>query len=1087
MKKSIIAAILCLCLLASVIAPIHAEPSSESEGVSELVTVTVNFVYSSTMAMVAQPYVAQIPAGSEFTEDITAPKITNYFTPADLIEGLRDGITFTVDDENVATVHFNLEEVNASIVINVFYEAGTATYTVKHYYQNLENDDYGEPEIVQLIGDIDAYTEAVASSRQGFICRGVQQSIVAADGTTVVEMYYDRLYYTVIFDTNGGINGPKPIYAKYGTHYDLPDTSRMTRENYTFAGWHVQPSCIVETDVTYIANWLPDVSNADYTIVFWGQNANDDEYSYLSSTPAHGASETEVTYNADSYICTGAHTHSAKCYAFTCGLPEHSHDGCELACTHTHTAACYGSNTLATDSVIRTAAVRNAFASLPGGLVDGYIYYFDCDGWPENHGTHYYLYFGGQWYNSSANNITGDILAQKNGNFAADHVFTRETVAVYRAKPCTHQHTDICYQCGMVAHTHSNLGGSCYTLTCDITPHVHTAACLKMSSGAPDASLWHFSHSDTITIAADGKSILNVYFDRNEFTLTFRAKSSTSSTVYGTITDRWGANIQKEYEDICASSGNIAWYQGDTGHFTNFVGIMFQYNEYFYTYSMSTGSGTMTYYGKDLNGNDFVMFTVKANFGSAIVTVEDMYEFEGFTINRGRSTSTGSRMNGAKFYYDRNKYTLEFYSATNSTPDKVYQKSVYYEQNLGNYYYVPTNQPTGMEDGAVFYDWYLNPERSGEAFDLSSHKMPASNLAIYARWVNGIFKVETYTDNSLSDLYTYEGYDGVIDRIAKYEIVSAPDEPTLEGNIFVGWFYLENGEEQPFSFTMPITQNYKIYPKFSDYAIVSYTVHYYLADSTTKVADDEVRSGLIGATITEKAKIGNQLNLVGDKCNSYFPEKTSTSFVLTAKDMEMIFYYKEEEKIPYTVRYVLQTGETESGEPIYLDIAEPKVVTDNTYSIVTENYLPIEDYSPLVYQQTMELTWNTEDNVMYFVYESKFTTLTITKTCSDSIAQGQTFLFRIKGTSASTQNIDITVSVPGTGSIKICELPIGDYTVTEITEWSWRYTPDDASQDISAVADTTGDATANVVTFANSKTNTSPLLDAYAFIRNIFG
>ena len=39
----------------------------------------------------------------------------------------------------------------------------------------------------------------------------------------------------------------------------------------------------------------------------------------------------------------------------------------------------------------------------------------------------------------------------------------------------------------------------------------------------------------------------------------------------------------------------------------------------------------------------------------------------------------------------------------------------------------------------------------------------------------------------------------------------------------------------------------------------------------------------------------------------------------------------------------------------------------------------------------------------------------------------------------SGDTIELTVSIKGTGSVKIVDLPVGDYTVSELTSWSWRY------------------------------------------------
>jgi hypothetical protein len=78
-------------------------------------------------------------------------------------------------------------------------------------------------------------------------------------------------------------------------------------------------------------------------------------------------------------------------------------------------------------------------------------------------------------------------------------------------------------------------------------------------------------------------------------------------------------------------------------------------------------------------------------------------------------------------------------------------------------------------------------------------------------------------------------------------------------------------------------------------------------------------------------------------------------------------------------------------------------------------------------------------------------------------------MFRIKGNADKAAAIDITVSVAGDNMITISDLPIGSYTVTELTEWSFRYTPDSVSKSIELSVD----ATKNALTFDHTRDMTS--------------
>ncbi|OLA54236.1 MAG: hypothetical protein BHW37_06805 [Firmicutes bacterium CAG:272_52_7] len=196
---------------------------------------------------------------------------------------------------------------------------------------------------------------------------------------------------------------------------------------------------------------------------------------------------------------------------------------------------------------------------------------------------------------------------------------------------------------------------------------------------------------------------------------------------------------------------------------------------------------------------------------------------QGYTFDHG--TANGDNCNGAKFYYKRNSYALEFYSANTNTPDRT--ETPKFQETLGRYYYRPVEKPTTVEPDAVFVGWYLNPECTGEEYDISAHTMPANNIALYAKWVNGLYTVRTYTDDTLGTPYTYEGYSGVQGNIEKYTLATAPTNPKKDGCVFVGWFYKDGEAEKPFSFTMPITRDYNLYPKFDDQVSIEYTVHYY--------------------------------------------------------------------------------------------------------------------------------------------------------------------------------------------------------------------------------------------------------------------
>lgn len=1049
--------------------------ASPVNAAEDTVTVTVNYVYESNNAMVAQPYTAQIEKGSAFRKTLEIPKLFNYSIPTDQAVGLEEGIALQKDNATGNyTLQFDLDAVQENVTVTLYYVAGTAKYTVYHYYQNLEDNQYAlDPTIVELEGDIDAYTRAVANHKPGYRCKGIPQTTIAADGSTKVEIYYDREYYTVTFDVNGGIDGPEPIYAKYGTTFDASKVKEPRRKGYRFLGWspELTGTVTIEQSMTYVAQWEAEKGHADYTIVLWGQNANDDEYSYLSSHQAWGHVGHEVTWDTGIEI---SHVHTDKCWERTCGKEEHTHTAeCLKNCPHTHDLTCYGLNANAS-SVNPNDEAQSWNDSKPEtyfeqlGLEDGYIYYddenarlswFDVD--------LYYLRFNGKYYSLTEkqfNQLKGDQVGQTSDGTSNYPDYYYKYSINQSGMSCPHKHDASCYSCGMEEHKHDD---TCGTLTCGLseTPKKY------MSDIQPDSELWDYERSDTVTVAADGSSVLNVYFTRKVFTLQFR-KAKSNSNNYGTISARWGKNIADEYNAIVKKAGSSFWSENRdaSGPYTNYIGVMPQRDITYYRYMPDgDGTSTMTYYAEDLNGTYQVIFTLTFKGTNFNVTDEDRYEFEGFTYDHG--TANEEDCDGAEFYYKRNTYSLEFYSASQNATDQ--QHTVKYQAPLSPYAYTPTAKPGTLETNAFFVGWYQNPECTGEPYDLATHTMPNANKALYAKWVNGLYTVRTYTDETMQTPYTYEGYTGVQKNIEKYTLATAPKDPSKPPYVFVGWFYRdeETETEKPFSFTMPITKNYKLYPKYSTLVSVTYLVHYYKKGTTERIADDRTNSVMIGTTVTEKAKMGKELNkLSADEQGKYYPEKTSTSEIIRQDNQEIIFYYTEATSGKYTVYYQDAIGN---------DLHD-SVTKTTASSTVTEDYVPITGYAPKQYKITLDLSSDPEQNKITFIYEPTRTTLTIQKSGWEAIDENQTFLFHIQGIEDTTKEIDLTVTVHGNGKTTIRDLPVGKYSVTEMTGWSWRYAPAGNAQEITLAV---GGMT---LPFANQRAKNN-WLDGDSFHVNLFG
>ncbi|MBQ3179964.1 MAG: hypothetical protein IJB55_01230 [Firmicutes bacterium] len=111
------------------------------------------------------------------------------------------------------------------------------------------------------------------------------------------------------------------------------------------------------------------------------------------------------------------------------------------------------------------------------------------------------------------------------------------------------------------------------------------------------------------------------------------------------------------------------------------------------------------------------------------------------------------------------------------------------------------------------------------------------------------------------------------------------------------------------------------------------------------------------------------------------------------------------------------------------------------------------------------------------VYEMiQYGDLTLSKSGAEPVDENQSFLFRVTG----PDDFSLDVVVVGNDYTTIKRLPLGIYTVTELTDWSWRYTPDAWTKTIILKADTE-----NAVTFTNAR-DTYKWIDGNTWCQNIF-
>lgn len=81
--------------------------------------------------------------------------------------------------------------------------------------------------------------------------------------------------------------------------------------------------------------------------------------------------------------------------------------------------------------------------------------------------------------------------------------------------------------------------------------------------------------------------------------------------------------------------------------------------------------------------------------------------------------------------------------------------------------------------------------------------------------------------------------------------------------------------------------------------------------------------------------------------------------------------------------------------------------------------------------------------------------LTIKTSGVEDIDENQTYIYRVRGDEPHTKLVDLTVAIHGDEQATVKNLPSGEYKVTQVNAWSWRYTPNQTEQSVTLDANKT--------------------------------
>lgn len=538
-------------------------------------------------------------------------------------------------------------------------------------------------------------------------------------------------------------------------------------------------------------------------------------------------------------------------------------------------------------------------------------------------------------------------------------------------------------------------------------------ALTTVPTGYERESAYGMNANSNVTIAADGTSVLKVYYSLVRYTFVFNLNgtlldvnsnqvgpTSGSMTVNGTsytssqyrisnvvlgqdISSQWPTSVNSvtsgkttyQFKGWYNSSDRIYYVTKryevtkdmiekgmNTNNEKTFVaywqsGLSLYYVNYYLQDAHNTSVYTNSSYSQSLylsngslRGKDIDGFTLRT-------TTPKGYYNSGYQDDNGYNTNNYYY----RFYYDRNTYSIDYYY-NGSNINTI--SSIPFEQNINSstYNYTP-ERPSGIDADYTWGGWYTD---AGLTVPYTFDTMPSHNLVLYAKWVAPTFNV-TF------DLNGGDGVAPTIQEVEKYKTATSVADPSRQYYNFDGWYTAKEGGER-YDWSQPVTSDTTLYAHWS-LKPLTYTVRYLDADNNNNqlAADKTVTSPALNyqQVVSESA-----LAITG-----YRPDANSKSVVLDydADNNIITFYYtKKSAQVSYRVDYVLKDNPT-------VKVAESKSVTvDGSTILVKESAVTVDkgylasqlgttleqldDYYALTDVESLTLTSSSDNNVITFYY-----------------------------------------------------------------------------------------------------------------------
>lgn len=990
-------------------------PAATSE---EYVEITINYLDAVTGKSIYKSYQAQIEKGTGYTSNVISPAYLGYAPFYNKAAPSGNGALAATDD--ATTIQLNISDSYSAptYVVNVYYKAIDVPYAVRYYFQNIHDDTYSED--VGLYRVSAAKTGTIISDEllkltdsekaKGFTKLYHYPEAVAADGSTVFQCYYDRNYYMLKFDMDGGY-GTEPVYARYGTAFIV---NAPTRHGYEFFGWDdvtdgtgdgnpdTLPTTIPAKNRTYKALWR--TVDTTYTTVYWLQNADDNQYSFIGSVKGKAQSGTTVsggnTLTADTPLCGNtdtAHIHNSDCN------PKNFN---QLVYNDTKTQKNVtikgdGSTTVNVYYDRKAYTLRFFYARKNSDgqfqLVGGTTYPFGNTSFPRP-----------DPYN--VENLLAKVKVTDWGNIKNEPQLKDEYKNTYTKRTLdsgdyTYYYLDL--NARFDADLSTLWPGDCFERVRVQDTHTTNGANEHM-----DNDQWG---NYAYLAGWNGEFKVKYTLDNPNSTIKGMFQRLDENLLYGPDE---GSSNEINFLGYFCNGYDVYWSQP------------WQWLYKLYVPVLSGDKTDLTY-----NGTNYKLIkTIDTADNNDGISHQTQPTLHGFTTNGQQQldnddTSDGRKSFTAQFFYKRESYTLTLHNYN----EAVFTDTLLYQTPLDDSVPLKPDYPSKLEAGAYTFDgWYY----SSGCYDGTKYQpgdaMPAGDIALYAKWTPVTRTVRFF--RTYDDMLAYEKTGDKTGLIHFSEVthgtrvgsVADPTDESEHNYKFSGWFYMLAGKKTAYApQDIPVTRNLNVFADWGSHTAQPYLVHYALHTGETdtewtealhtasgaaapgnnqtftvsvagetrtyvylksdgqfhrQIAADSTGYAYQGNTRTFYPKVGDPLNELYAGFNTgCYPTLASHSITVEFESDKtapvknvFTFTYAHTTSISYTVEYrYADNNELISSAP-----DNGSVEKSSDKAVVTERFAVIQDYIPDAFYKRLILAVKvdavgnvtSQDNVVVFYY-----------------------------------------------------------------------------------------------------------------------